>query len=172
MKKNIVFLTGVSGVGKSTLLGTFSQRFPNETAVYLHFDSIGVPSEEDMIKIYGSGSEWQKAMTYRWVKMILGEYQDKSLVILEGQINVDFIDSACKEFSVTNYKTILIDCSNAVRHERLHQGRNQPELVNDTMDNWADFLRGQAKDKSLTIIDTSLMNVDGMVDALKKYLIL
>jgi hypothetical protein len=65
-----------------------------------------------------------------------------------------------------DYKTILIDCSNSVRHARLHQGRNQPELVNDTMDNWADFLRKEAKDKKLSVIDTSLMNEDDMVNAI------
>ena len=38
------------------------------------------------------------------------------------------------------YKIILVHCENTVRHKRLHQNRNQPELVNDNMDNWSVFL--------------------------------
>jgi hypothetical protein len=134
----------------------------------LHFDNIGVPSEQEMIAVYGSGSEWQKAMTYHWVKKLLNNFQDEKLVIFEGQVNLDFIVSAFAGFDFDRYKIILVHCENTVRHKHLHQDRNQPELVNDNMDNWSAFLKKQAIDKSALILDTTLMSKEEMVEQFKK----
>ena len=159
---NVIFLTGASGAGKTTVLNAFKKDRSSSIAC-LHFDNIGVPSEADMIKVYGSGSEWQKAMTYHWVKKIMAEYKNKELVILEGQVNLDFITDAFSGFNFTQYKVILVHCDNETRHQRLYQDRNQPELVNDQMDNWAEFLKKQAINKNIMILDTSLMNTEEMV---------
>jgi predicted ATPase len=75
----VIFLTGASGAGKTTLLNAFKKDFSTSSTVCLHFDNIGVPSVAEMIKVYGSGSEWQKAMTYHWAKKIITEYKDKGL---------------------------------------------------------------------------------------------
>jgi hypothetical protein len=58
-----------------------------------------------------------------------------------------------------------------VRHQRLHFDRNQPELINDDMDKWAELLKKQALEKNITILDTSLMNISEMLDAFKEYTI-
>jgi GrpB-like predicted nucleotidyltransferase (UPF0157 family)/dephospho-CoA kinase len=163
---SVIFLTGASGAGKTTLLNAFKKDLSSSIAC-LHFDNIGVPSEVDMIKVYRSGSEWQKAMTYHWVKKIMEEYKNKELVILEGQVNLDFITDAFAGFNFTQYKIILVHCDNKTRHQRLHQNRNQPELVNDQMDNWAEFLKKQAISKNAMILDTSLMNTEEMITQFK-----
>ncbi|MCZ6913961.1 MAG: GrpB family protein, partial [Rickettsia endosymbiont of Ixodes persulcatus] len=118
---NIIFLTGASGAGKTTLLNAFSKLYPIYSIAYLHFDSIGVPSEAEMIEVYGSGSEWQKAMTYHWANNLLSHYKDKKLAILEGQVNLDFIISAFQGFNFYQYKIVLVHCENTIRHKRLHQ---------------------------------------------------
>ncbi|MDQ8039107.1 MAG: GNAT family N-acetyltransferase [Rickettsiella sp.] len=167
---NIIFLTGASGAGKTTLLKAFSQLYPMHSMAYLHFDSIGVPSEAEMIEVYGSASEWQKAMTYHWANNLLSHYKDKKLVILEGQVNLDFIVSAFQGFNFYQYQIVLVHCENAIRHKRLHQDRHQPELINDNMDNWADFLKKQAIDKKATILNTSSMSIEEMIEWLQKYI--
>jgi hypothetical protein len=116
-----------------------------------------------MIEEYGSPSEWQRAMTYHWAKKIITHYQDKKLVILEGQVNLDFIVATFSGFNLHRYQIIFIHCDHSTRHQRLHKNRNQPELVNVDMDNWADFLKKQAIDKKAVILDTTLMNADEMV---------
>ncbi|MBX3709996.1 MAG: NUDIX domain-containing protein [Gammaproteobacteria bacterium] len=118
--------------------------------------------------MYGSPSEWQKAMTYHWVQKILNEYQDKKTVIIEGQVNLDFITAAFAGFNFQQYKIILVHCNNETRHKRLYLDRNQPELINDDMDKWAEFLKRQAIDKKVTILDTSLMDTNEMVDWFKQ----
>lgn len=160
----IVFLTGVSGAGKTTLLNILSKKLPIASSICLHFDSIGVPDEKEMIAVYGSGSEWQKAMTYHWIKKLPQDYLDKKLVILEGQVNLDFIVSAFAGFNIHDYKIVLAHCENTVRHKRLQQDRQQPELINDTMDGWAEFLKKQAIDKQAIILDTTFLKVEEMVN--------
>jgi dephospho-CoA kinase len=73
-----------------------------------------------MIKVYGSSSEWQKAMPYHWIKKIIHDYQDKNLVIIEGQVNLDYIVNAFAGFNIHQYKIILVHCSNETRHQRPH----------------------------------------------------
>jgi len=156
----IIFITGASGAGKTTLVNTLHKKLSGPDITYLHFDAIGVPSEEEMIKRFGSGSEWQKAMTYRWIKTLTTHYKNKKLVIFEGQVNIDFIIDAFQAFSFQNYKVILIHCDHSIRHNRLHQNRKQPELINKDMDNWSNFLKKQAQERSIKILDTTLMSVD------------
>jgi GrpB-like predicted nucleotidyltransferase (UPF0157 family) len=164
----IVFLTGASGAGKTTLLNALNEKFPASSVACLHFDNIGVPTEQEMTAVYGSGSEWQKAMTYHWIKKILNDYQNKNLVILEGQVNLDFIVSAFEGFNFNQYKIVLAHCDNISRHKRLHLDRNQPELINDNMDTWAEFLKKQAIERHVMILDTTLMNTDEMVSQFEK----
>lgn len=160
----IIFLTGASGAGKTKLLNALSKKLPASSTVCLHFDSIGVPSEEEMIRNYGSPSEWQKAMTYQWINKLTNEFKDKNLIILEGQVNLAFIVSAFEQVKFNNYKIILVHCDDEVRHKRLHENRSQSELVNDKMDNWSNFLKKQAEDLEVSILDTTSMSIDGMVE--------
>ena len=166
----VIFITGASGAGKTTLINTFNHSSRNQSIICLHFDSIGVPSIDEMIRVYGSPSEWQKAMTYHWVQNIINDYQDKKLVVIEGQVNLDFIAAAFIGFNFQKYKIILVHSDKVNRHKRLHEERNQPELVNDNMDNWSEFLKKQAIDRNIPILDTSLMNVTEMIDWFKEYI--
>jgi ABC-type multidrug transport system ATPase subunit len=49
MAGSLVVLTGASGAGKTTLARAIKERYPDECDV-LFFDSVGVPSPEEMKK--------------------------------------------------------------------------------------------------------------------------
>lgn len=164
----IIFLTGASGAGKTSLLNSISHDFPSVKC--FHFDSVGVPSEEEMIRQYGSPSERQKAMTFYWVNKLTKEHVEKKLIIIEGQVNLAFIASAFEQVKFPQYKIILVHCDDTTRHERLHTHRNQSELINENMDNWANYLRKQAIDMNVTILDTTSMSIKDMSDWFKKEL--
>lgn len=164
----MIFISGVSGAGKTTLLKKLCSQMSSESTACLHFDSIGVPSVEEMINQDGGPSEWQKAMTERWVDKLLTAYKDKKLIFLEGQVNLMFFEEACKKHNFTNYKTILIHCDDAIRHERLRINREQPELINQDMDNWAHFLKRQAIEMNVPILDSGKMTIDEMINWIKK----
>lgn len=164
----VIFITGSSGAGKTTLLKAVeSDTHALQMACY-YFDSIGVPTVEEMNKVYGSGSEWQKAMTYHWVRRIQQHDADKEMVILEGQINLDFIVAACRGWGIHNYHIVLVHCDEAIRHQRLAQFRQQPELIHQEMDHWAQYLRQQALAHQALILDSGKLSVQEMATKIKR----
>lgn len=166
----IIFLSGASGAGKTTLVNELNKKLNNTSARCFHFDSIGVPSEMEMIEKYGSPTEWQKAMTHFWIEKLVKEYDDKKLLIIEGQVNLSFIVTAFTDIHFKKYKIILVHCDNSVRHVRLHVDRNQPELINDRMDNWSSFLKTQAIEMNIPILDTTAMSIENMIDWFFKFI--
>lgn len=149
---NIAFITGASGSGKTTLVRELEQTKNHDYAFY-YFDSIGVPNTDAMIEEYGSGDEWQRQATVKWVGKILTDGK-RDLAILDGQMRLSFIQDACKEHRFSNYQIILVDCDDEVREQRL-VGRGQPELASTDMMNWATYLRKEAYDLEATVLDTS-----------------
>src|SRR3989344_874129 len=103
------FLVGASGSGKTTVIKEVEKmNLPNLQVFY--FDSIGIPSFEDMKKEYGSTDEWQRTMTKEWLKR-MKRASAKNRVVLDGQIRPSFILEACKEQEIEDYKIILFDCA-------------------------------------------------------------
>lgn len=161
----IYFVIGASGAGKTTAVKKLEEKMKD--VHFCYFDSIGVPSNEDMIKEYGSLENWQKAKTIEWVEKIKNDYIDGWPVVLDGQIRPEFIETACGQNNINNYTVILFDCSDEVRTKRLH-ARNQPDLANKDMMNWAKLLRDESKNRGYDIIDTSDMSIEAMVSILEK----
>lgn len=149
-----VFITGASGVGKSYLAQALERTLDSNLVRVGYFDCIRVPSSEEMIKEYGSGEKWQELMTHQWVQQLVSE-KDKKVVILEGQFNPQFAVDACNEYDISDYLLILLHADKEVREHRLRRDRLQPELANETMNNWAEFLRRKTQELGGLIIDTS-----------------
>ncbi len=61
----IFFLSGASGVGKTTILAELKTQNRFLDCVFLHFDSINIPSVEEMIEQTGSSEKWQEFVTYQ-----------------------------------------------------------------------------------------------------------
>lgn len=116
-----------------------------------------------MIKVYGSGREWQRQMTHHWAKTMVEHHQNKALIIFEGQVDLAFIVEAFAAIKFNQYKIVLVHCDKPTRHQRLHIGRNQPELINNQMDNWAQYLYKQAIDMDVIILDTSNSNMQELI---------
>lgn len=100
----ILFISGVSGAGKTTVLKELCPTLSIPSAECFHFDSIEVPSVEQMVKEYGGPSQWQQAMTAKWVDTLLTKYANKKLLILEGQMNLQFIVDSCKKMNLVIIK--------------------------------------------------------------------
>ena len=163
---SIVFITGASGIGKSHLVDSMEEVFSHERLQYIRFDRIGVPSEDEMTRLYGSGTEWQRASTIEWVRRFVEEYANKSLIVFEGQYNLDFAREACNIFNIDNFRFVVLTVSDAVMAQRLTEFRKQPELVNDDMRNWSRFLREQGESQNALIIDTSEGTTSQAIDSI------
>ena len=162
----LYFVTGASGSGKTTAIRRLEET---DTAgfQFCYFDSIGVPSPEEMEKEYtAKGKDWQQEKTLEWVEKIKSEYLPKTEVLFDGQMRPMFIEQSCKENNVANYQVILFDCNDEVRTQRLI-GRNHAELANEQMMNWARYLREESKKNGYIVIENSSRSPEETVQALK-----
>ena len=154
----IYFLIGASGSGKTTVTKEIEEK-SIEGLKIAYFDSIGIPSLEEMNENYNGPEEFQRIKTIEWVKIIKESFLDNFNVILDGQTRPEFIKEACLKQHIKCYKIILFDCSDSERVRRLIK-RGHPELASENMMNWANYLRKQCLAEDLEIIDTTDLTVE------------
>lgn len=149
MLSKIILITGASGSGKTTILKEIERILPKEQVSINHFDDIGVPSFEDMIKEYGSCEKWQEVMTHKWLEK-LDQIKDKKFIFLEGSFNPGFIKLK------DNYLLICIHADREIREHRLIHNRIQPELITQDMENFALILKQKALTMGGIVLDSSI----------------
>ena len=162
----LLFVSGSSAAGKTTVLQYVKENLSERRVSILHFDSMGIPSREDMIKQAGSLERWQEMATHSWIERIQKEFKVEDIVILEGQANPDFVTAGCDRHGLKRLTLVLLDCDWETRSARLIHERNQPELANPEMKNWSDFLRNQALQKGVRIVDTTRRSVKAVAEEL------
>lgn len=159
---SLVVLTGASGAGKTTIAHSVEKRELPNCEVHF-FDSIGVPSVEQMHRKYGPGHQpggaWQRAMTLRWIRRIAGTLNRRTSVLFEGQMRIAFIREALAENRISSAHILLLDCDDTTRAERLHVHRAQPELANPDTMNWARYLREEAYAADVRVLDTGRLSL-------------
>ena len=65
---------------------------------------------------------------------------------------------------------LYADCNDDVREARLRTDRNQPELANPGMMNWARHLREEAQNAGFEILDTERLPLAECVDYVRERL--
>jgi hypothetical protein len=158
-----VVLIGASGSGKTSIARAIEQRFENEIRVF-YFDRIGVPPADRMIASHGSGEAWQRAKTFEWIAKLAPLSTAGHGLLFEGQTRLAFLAEAMEAAGIAVYSPILVDCDDATRAQRLYRDRQQPELADKDMMNWADWLRRDARKRGCDILDTSEFVLDRCVD--------
>jgi hypothetical protein len=160
-----LFVIGASGAGKTAAVEALSSRHLPGVRCYF-FDSVGVPSPAEMHRDWGSGERWQEEMTKRWIERLAANADSCEVAVLEGQTRPSFIARHLARAGISQARILLLDCTRAVRLERLRDLRGQPELASDRMDAWAAYLRGQADALGLRVLDTSAISAQTVADAL------
>jgi energy-coupling factor transporter ATP-binding protein EcfA2 len=154
-----VVLIGTSGSGKTTIARAIAQSYADDVEVF-HFDGIGVPSAKQMIAEYGSAEGWQRAKTIEWMAKLAPLHRPGRGLLFEGQTRLSFLAEGADTAGGPGYLPILVDCDDETRSRRLSLGREQPELANQNMMNWARYLRREAKDGGCEILDTTALSLD------------
>ncbi len=161
MNGQVVILTGASGSGKTIVAQEILEKEP---AIWvMHFDDIGVPPVAEMIADYDSPESWQHAKTVEWLETLAARRQDAD-VLLEGQMRIAFIKDAAERAGIADYRLMLIDCDEATRAERIAP-RVDADRAYDGLSPWAAFLRAEARDAGLPVIDTSGKEASASADA-------
>ncbi|RTL68342.1 MAG: AAA family ATPase [Hyphomicrobiales bacterium] len=164
----LVILTGASGSGKTTLAKAVSQRVGESVDVHF-FDSIDIPSFEEMSAQQGSIENWQRVKTKEWLHRLAPAAEQGEGVLFEGQMRIAFIEEALAAAAISEPRIILVDCSDEERLRRLNDERHQPELANPQMINWAKYLRTEALQGGHEILDTSARSVADCAAHLSRY---
>jgi hypothetical protein len=165
----LVILTGASGSGKTTIAERIEQRHP-ELARVFRFDRIGVPSPEERIAGWGSGEDWQRAMTLEWLVRIAAVRNFDLPVLFEGQMRLSFIQEGLAFAGIADARIVLVHCDDATRTHRLCNERKQPELADSKMMMWAEFLRREAETAGFEVLDTSKISIEESVDHVRERL--
>jgi hypothetical protein len=131
-----------------------------------HFDSIGVPTPEEMVRDHGGGEQWQSWATQAWLERLDRLAAEVEVAVLDAQTRPSFVFAAARATTHRRTQVILLDCDADVRSERLRGPRNQPDLANARMNACAAYLRGQADALRLPVIDTTSLTVDEVADGI------
>jgi hypothetical protein len=137
MTPAIIVVTGASGSGKTAAVRALDQRTLPGVRCY-HFDSIGVPSREEIDRDFGGGEQWQALSTQKWLERLATDPDGVEVYVLDGQTRPSFVSKAAEQVGV-NVVQVLLDCAPEVRNGRLIEMRGQPELANSRMDCWAAY---------------------------------
>jgi hypothetical protein len=159
----LIILTGASGSGKTAIADAIETRRPGLADVF-RFDRIGVPSPEERVKGWGSGEAWQRAMTLTWIARIAALRGSNRPVLFEGQMRLAFVQEGLKSAGIADSRLILVDCNDETRVHRLVAHRNQPELANPTMMDWAASLRREAHAGGYEVLNTSKLSLEEAVE--------
>lgn len=112
--KEMFFISGVSGVGKTAAMANLKTILPSHFEVH-DFDERGVPDN--------AGHDWRLRETHHWI----GKGQEKAKVgttlVVCGFANPDEIEPMQSDFPGIEVKTILLDADAPVIENRL-RGRN------------------------------------------------
>jgi adenylate kinase family enzyme len=162
-------LTGASGAGKTTIARGVEQRGIANCQVH-YFDSIGVPSDEQMRAQYGREDGWQRRTTLRWMERIKPILDAGGSVLFEGQMRIAFVTEALASSRIDKARIILVDCDDETREARLRLERVQPELASERMRDWARYLRDEARAADIEVLDTARVSVAECADLIIQYL--
>ncbi len=165
----IITITGAAGVGKTGVVKRLRNALEPKDYLFYNFDSIEKPPMAEMIKEYGSPIMWQKAKTLEWISRLVEEHGDKTIVF-EGQMNIDFILEGFKKKEFSDFKIVLLDCTDQEMRRRLIKEKKQPELANKNMSNLLVYLRNQATQKEIKIFDTTKYSKEDMLNRVLKFI--
>src|SRR4051812_4510487 len=112
MASQLPFATGASGAGKTAAIRALAARALSGLSCH-EFDSVGVPSVDDMVAHFGSGERWQEPTSHEWVERLRNDADP--VAILEASTRPSFIRGA---LGGTRAGIVLLDCERSVRSHR------------------------------------------------------
>jgi energy-coupling factor transporter ATP-binding protein EcfA2 len=150
----VLVVVGASGAGKSTLTQALAALELPGVACH-QFDTIGVPSAQEIIERFGSGEGWQGWALEQWMERLTRNEGGAELAVLDAQVRPHAALVALRRHGVAHGRVVLVDCGYSERNARLCGPRGQPELATPDMDCFAAYMRGQADALELPILDTT-----------------
>lgn len=155
----IITITGASGVGKTFTTTELTKTiFKDKNIKVFHFDDMELPNWEELEDV----KKWQEEATVEWIdKLVEIAQAENTHIIFEGSTEIKFYLQGFEKHGYTDYKVLLFDCSEATMKARLMQ-RGQPELYNANMIGWLNYLRKEAIERNVEIIETDQLSMEAI----------
>ncbi|HEY2378680.1 MAG TPA: AAA family ATPase [Gemmatimonadaceae bacterium] len=163
----VIVVVGASGAGKTTLVRHLERRGLSGVGCY-YFDTIGVPSNEEIVSRFGDGLGFQEWALDEWLERLTRNEDRVRVAVLDAQVRPTSVQEVLRRHRVERGQAVLVDCEYSTRNARLRDARGQPELATANMDAWAAYLRGQADALHIPIIDTTTTTIEDAVNALNE----
>jgi len=172
--KTMYFISGVSGVGKTSIINHLKVLLDNNYEVH-DFDERGVPS--------GANHDWRIEETKYWIQQGTEKTEDNIRFIVCGFANPDEIENIQKDFPGIKIKTILLDGEDEVIENRL-RNRNEDKNVQEDLQRvvgsteefiqnnrkFTPILRSIFKKHSYPIIDTTHITPEKVAEEVMKFI--
>jgi len=150
----LLCVTGASGAGKTAAAAAVREHIEARLLPILEFDSLGVPSPEEMQLGWETPRGWQKAMTWFWVRTAKTVHRTRPLVLLEGQFDPQYAVAACAANGLPRPQIAVLHADAETLRARV-TARGQPELAGDDQARWSVYLRDATRDLGGVIVDAS-----------------
>jgi adenylate kinase family enzyme len=150
----VLVVTGASGAGKSTLVGRLAALTLPGVGCF-EFDTIGIPSEAEIARRFGSGEAFQAWALHEWISRLARNEEGLAVAVLDAQVRPRAALDVLAEHGVRQGMVLLVDCDYDERNARLSGPRGQPGLATPRMDQWAAYLRGQADALDVPVLNTT-----------------
>ncbi len=124
MKRNpkVYFISGVSGVGKSSTLKYLKNHLSNEEYDVRDLDERGVPD--------GGGLDWLQKEIRHWLDVSKKNAKNGKATIICGFANPEFMEKVYKEDDLP-VDIILLHASPEIIRKRLHGRHSTPETIKE-----------------------------------------
>lgn len=121
--QKIYFVSGVSGVGKTSTMAYLKDMLPSDEYDIRDLDERGVPD--------GGGLEWLKNETRYWLDVAKNNVYDGKSTIVCGFANPELFKDVYKSNEDVPVEIILLHASPQVIEERLRGRHSTPESVKE-----------------------------------------
>lgn len=118
----IYFVTGVSGVGKTTVMSYLKELLPKNCEVH-DFDERGVPNN--------AGHKWRLEETRYWIGLGSNKVEQDLNLVVCGFVNPDEIIDMNKEHPDLEIQVILLDGDSNIIERRLRKRNEDPNVMAD-----------------------------------------
>lgn len=163
MNKQIFFISGGSGAGKSTVMDLVKTALPHSDYHIHDMDEVGVPDNVDQ--------QWRIEQTENWVKEGVSNSENKIQTIIFGITRPEELHEALVKLKVDSdaVGVFLLDANPEVLRSRLEKryqvrrgaesevmvtGKPVEQFIDDSI-NFARILREEAQSSGYEVIDTS-----------------
>lgn len=123
MMYKIYFISGVSGVGKSSTIKHLKESLKSEKYDIRDFDERGVPD--------GGGLEWLNSETRHWLDIAKHNAKNRRHTIICGFVNPELFKDVYEKYRDISYELILLHAKEGTIESRLRKRHSTQESIKE-----------------------------------------